>query len=138
MADVVLIAQICMMFAMKVTRDHISPLTVRKVTRGELVIGNNTVREHVLLTADQEIRRWEAADVTQLRESDFASVIESSPEIIVLGTGWQSAFAPRELTFALARRGIGFETMDTPAACRTFNILLNDGRRVAAVLMMST
>ncbi len=121
---------------MKVTRDQISPLTIRKVTRGELVIGNNTVRQHVLLTADQEIRRWTAADVTQLQESDFASVIESGPEIIVLGTGWQATFAPRELTFALARRGIGFESMDTPAACRTFNILLNEGRRVAAVLMM--
>jgi uncharacterized protein len=121
---------------MKVTRDQISPLTIRKVTRGELVIGTNTVRQHVLLTVDQEIRRWTAADVTQLQESDFASVIESGPEIIVLGTGWQAAFAPRELTFALARRGIGFESMDTPAACRTFNILHNEGRRVAAVLMM--
>ena len=121
---------------MKVTRDQISPLTVRKVTRGELVIGNNTVRHHVLLTADQEIRPWTADDFTQLLVGDFASVIESRPEIIVLGTGWQAIFAPRELTFALARRGIGFESMDTPAACRTFNILLNEGRRVAAVLMM--
>ncbi|MEX0976054.1 MAG: MTH938/NDUFAF3 family protein [Woeseia sp.] len=122
---------------MKVTRDQISSLTVRKVTRGELVIGTNTVRQHVLLTADQKILQWTAGDVAQLRESDFASVIESRPEIIVLGTGWHAAFAPRELTFALARRGIGFETMDTPAACRTFNILLNDGRRVAAVLLVS-
>ncbi len=125
------------MLVMKVSRDQVSPLTVRKVTRGELVIGNSTVHQHVLLTADQEIRRWTGGDVSHLRESDFASVIESHPEIIVLGTGWQAAFAPRELTFALARRGIGFETMDTPAACRTFNILLNEGRRVAAVLMMS-
>lgn len=138
MAAVELEAQVCMMFAMKVTRDQISPLTIRKVTRGELVIGNNTVRQHVLLSADQEMHPWAADDVTQLRESDFASVIESRPEIIVLGTGWQAAFAPRELTFAMARLGIGFETMDTPAACRTFNILLNEGRRVAAVLMLST
>ena len=111
-------------------------LTVRRISRGEIQIGNESVSHDVLLTVDQAIRPWTASDIAALDESDFAPVIESQPEIIVLGTGWQPRFPPRELIFAMARRGIGFETMNTPAACRTFNILLNEGRRAAAVLIV--
>ena len=121
---------------MKVTRDPLAPLTVRRISRGEIQIGNESVSHDVLLTVDQAIRPWTASDIAALDESDFAPVIESKPEIIVLGTGWQPRFPPRELIFAMARRGIGFETMNTPAACRTFNILLNEGRRAAAVLIV--
>jgi uncharacterized protein len=121
---------------MKVTRDQLAPLTVRRISRGEIQIGNESVRHDVLLTVDHAIHPWTAGDIAALDENDFAPVIESRPEIIVLGTGWQPGFPPRELIFAMARRGIGFETMNTPAACRTFNILLNEGRRVAAVLIV--
>ena len=54
----------------------------------------------------------------------------------MIGAGWSPALPPRELTFAMARLGIGFEVMDTPAACRTFNILVAEGRRPAAVLVI--
>jgi uncharacterized protein len=121
---------------MKVTRDPLAQMTIRRISRGEIQIGNESVRHDVLLTVDQAIRPWTAGDIAALDESDFAPVIESQPEIIVLGTGWQPRFPPRELIFAMARRGIGFETMNTPAACRTFNILLNEGRRAAAVLIV--
>jgi uncharacterized protein len=121
---------------MKVTRDPLAQMTIRRISRGEIQIGNESVRHDVLLTIDQAIRPWMASDIAALDENDFTPVIESQPEIIVLGTGWQPRFPPRELIFAMARRGIGFETMNTPAACRTFNILLNEGRRAAAVLIV--
>jgi uncharacterized protein len=121
---------------MKVTRDPLAQMTIRRISRGEIQIGNESVRHDVLLTIDQAIRPWTASDIAALDENDFTPVIESQPEIIVLGTGWQPRFPPRELIFAMARRGIGFETMNTPAACRTFNILLNEGRRAAAVLIV--
>ena len=54
--------------------------------------------------------------------------------MVLLGTGTKSVFPPRELTFSFARKGIGLEVMDTAAAARTFNVLANEGRRVAAVL----
>ena len=54
----------------------------------------------------------------------------------MIGTGWAPARPPRELTFAFARKGIGLEVMDTAAAARTFNVLANEGRRVAAVLYL--
>jgi uncharacterized protein len=56
--------------------------------------------------------------------------------MLILGTGWRQCLPPRDLMFGLARRGIGLEMMDTPAACRTFNILIAEGRRPAAILLL--
>lgn len=122
---------------MKVTRDQISPITVRRVAPGELVVGNDTVRDNVVLTAGQAIEPWPVSDVSCFTAGDFAAIIESRPEVVVLGTGWKPVLPPKELMFAMARHGIGFESMDTPAACRTFNILVNEGRRAAAVLIVN-
>ncbi|MGY8795304.1 MAG: Mth938-like domain-containing protein, partial [Woeseiales bacterium] len=83
-------------------------------------------------------RGWMVDDVSKLVESDFATLIEKSPEIVIFGTGWTPKLPPRDLVFALARRGIGFETMDTPAACRTFNVLISEDRDVAAVLLINS
>ncbi|MGH8195372.1 MAG: Mth938-like domain-containing protein [Woeseiaceae bacterium] len=122
---------------MQITRDRNFPITVRHVEPGELRVGDEIVRHNVLLTVDREIREWTAPDVEHLVESDFAELFQSGLETILLGTGWKPVFPPRQLVFALARRGIGFETMTTPAACHTFNILVNEGRRAAAILIVN-
>lgn len=112
-------------------------MTVRKVSPGEILVGNETITENIVLTAERDIERWPVDDVSRFAAEDFAAIIESRPEIVVLGTGWQPALPPREVLFTMARHGIGFESMDTPAACRTFNILINEGRRAAAVLIVN-
>lgn len=121
---------------MKFVREASSAVTVRHVEKGLLKIGNEEIRENVVLFRDSIRRGWEAGDVEALTEQDFADLIAAEPEIVVFGTGWRSCLPPREVVFALARRGIGFETMDTPAACRTFNILISEDRDVAAVLIV--
>jgi uncharacterized protein len=122
---------------MQFTREQNSAITVRQVEPGQLRIGNDIVRNNVLLTADREIRNWGIDNIDDLTEGHLQAIIEAAPEMIVVGTGWKAVFPPRELVFALARRGIGFESMDTPAACRTFNILINEGRRAAAALIVN-
>ena len=77
---------------------------------------------------------WVAVPVESLTIDDLALLIETDPELIVLGTGNQQLLPDRDLMFAMARRGIGLEVMDTPAAARTFNVLVGEGRSVAAVL----
>ncbi len=77
---------------------------------------------------------WVPVPVETLAIDDLALLIETGPALIVLGTGNQQLLPDRELMFAMARRGIGFEVMDTPAAARTFNVLVGEGRSVAAVL----
>lgn len=121
---------------MQITRDDTTELTIRRVERGSLCIGNETVTGNVALTSEKIIRDWPDTRIEALTTDNLATVLAEKPEMIVLGTGWQQQFPPRELMFALARRGIGLETMDTPAACRTFNILVAEGRRPAAVLLL--
>ncbi len=74
--------------------------------------------------------------VEALTVDDLAILIETGPELILLGTGNKQLLPDRDLMFAMARRGIGLEVMDTPAAARTFNVLVGEGRSVAAVLFL--
>ncbi|MCH7855008.1 MAG: hypothetical protein IIB76_11845 [Proteobacteria bacterium] len=121
---------------MKFTREPFSATTIRHVERGRIRIGNEQFEQTLAVTVETIIRDWPAIDIDRLEIEHFAAILASEPDVVVLGTGWQTAFAPRELIFAMARRGTGFEVMDTPAACRTFNILLAEGRHPAAILII--
>jgi uncharacterized protein len=123
---------------MKFVRETHSSLTIHQVDEGVIRIGDEKIRENVVLFRDTIERGWMVDDVSKLVESDFATLIEKSPEIVIFGTGWTPKLPPRDLVFAFARRGIGFETMDTPAACRTFNVLISEDRDVAAVLLINS
>jgi uncharacterized protein len=118
------------------TRDQISALTIHQVEPGAIRIGDETVTESVLIFRDEIQRDVSLQDIAALQEQDLDELLATGPEIVILGTGWKTQRPPRELVFAMARRGIGFEWMDTPAACRTFNILLSEGRDAAAILII--
>ena len=122
---------------MNLTRDPVSAVTIRHAESGRICIGDEQFEQSIVLSADQNIRSWTATNIGELMIEDFEELLTTEPDVVILGTGWQACFVPRELTFAMARRGIGFEVMDTPAACRTFNILLAEGRRPAAILMIT-
>jgi uncharacterized protein len=119
---------------LKITKDPIAANTVRKVDRGSVQVGDTLYTGNIGLLAQKVVDTWPDRPVADLDIDYLAPILESSPEMVLLGSGWQHQFAPRELTFALARRGIGLEVMDTPAACRTFNILVGEGRSPAAIL----
>ncbi len=121
---------------MKFTRDQISHITIRRVESGAILVGDQLLSDNFALTSDEIFLDWQATVIDELSEDDFEPLIASQPELILLGTGSKPQFPPRELVFSLARQGIGLEAMDTAAACRTFNILIGDGRRVAAVLIV--
>jgi len=121
---------------MKFVRETHSSITIRRVDRGVIHIGDEQIRENVILFRDSIERGWSTNSIAELRERDFTALLDQNPEIVVLGTGWSPQLPPRDLVFALARRGIGLETMDTPAACRTFNVLLSENRDAAAVLII--
>ncbi len=121
---------------MKFTREIPTTLMIHSVSEREIRIGNNAYIETIALTVDIIIDDWTAKSVGELEENDFSILLNENPEVIVLGTGMTNVFPPRELVFAFARRGIGFEVMATPAAARTFNVLAGENRRVAAVLYL--
>lgn len=122
---------------MKFVREPGSAVTVRHVEQGMIKVGNEELTENVVLFRDKIYRGWQPADIENLNSRDLADLLEKEPEVIIFGTGWQTRLPPRELVFTLARRGIGFEMMDTPAACRTFNVLVSEDRDAAAVLIIN-
>ena len=121
---------------MKFTRENPTTQTIRSVSEGQIRIADKVYDTTIALTLDDVIADWPAKQLEDLSEDDFKTLLATSPEIIVLGTGSRNVFPPRELVFAMARRGVGFEVMDTAAAARTFNVLASEGRSVAAVLYL--
>jgi uncharacterized protein len=122
---------------LKFTRENSTSLVIRSITADEIRIGDDVFGRTIALTTDAVLEGWPQKSVAELTEADFAVLLDANPEIIVLGTGPGNIFAPRELVFSMARRGVGFEVMTTAAAARTFNVLAGEGRRVASVLYLS-
>lgn len=120
----------------KFTREMTGTLTVQRVTPSSITVNGQPYVESIALTPAEIFSDWRAKPVAELAETDFEALLEGAPEIILLGTGPDNLFPPRELMFAFARRGIGLECMDTAAAARTFNVLAAEGRQVAAVLYL--
>jgi uncharacterized protein len=110
--------------------------SVYKVGPEGITVGGELISNSVILTPDRIFRDWPVKSVATVTEQDFAPAIEAECDVIVFGTGDRPIFPPRSVVFAFARRGIGFEAMDTVAACRTFNILVGEGRRAAAALIL--
>ena len=119
---------------LKFTRELSARLLIRSVSDNVIRINDESYSMSVMLTAEDLLGSWHDTPVAELSEAHFDAVFSTSPEVVLLGTGSSNVFPPRELMFAFARKGIGLEVMDTAAAARTFNVLANEGRRVAAVL----
>lgn len=80
---------------------------------------------------------WDATDVASLSVEDFAPVLAAEPkvEILLLGTGGTMRMIPKALRLTLREQGVVVELMDSRAVCRTYNVLLAEGRRVAAAML---
>ena len=94
--------------------------------------------EGSLLILRDEARSWPVRSMAELAPAHFAEVIEAGRgevEFVLLGAGAANALPPRAVREALQRAGIGLEFMDTPAACRLYNILTAEGRKLAAALI---
>jgi uncharacterized protein len=104
---------------------------------GEGYVAVNRARhEKSVVVTPQSVTHWEVRGFESLSFADFAFVAEHKPEIVVLGTGALQRFPRAELTHALAAAGAGLEAMDSKAACRTYNILAAEGRRVVAAILV--
>jgi uncharacterized protein len=104
---------------------------------GFIRLGIVEYRDNVLVTPDRIITGWAPGGFDALTEGDFAALAALEPEVALLGTGASLRFPHPRLTRSLIDAGIGLEVMDTPAVCRTFNILAAEGRKVAAAVLLS-
>jgi len=104
---------------------------------GFVRLGVVEYRDNLLVTPERIVTGWAPGGFDQLTEADFVSLAELAPEVALLGTGGTMRFPHPRLTRPLIEAGIGLEVMDTPAACRTFNILAAEGRKVAVAVLLS-
>jgi len=109
---------------------------IRGYSEAEIRIGEHSVRRSCIVTADTLITQWEPQSFAELTPAHLEAILELAPELVLLGTGPIQQFPPAEIRALLARRGVGLEAMQLGAACRTFNVLVQEERRVAAGLFL--
>jgi len=101
------------------------------------VLVNGQRHESSLIVLPGQLLPWEVARFDALAETDFQIFLGMDLEVLLLGTGSKQRFPHPRLTQALMRKRIGVEVMDLHAACRTYNILMTEERRVAAALLFA-
>jgi uncharacterized protein len=90
----------------------------------------------LVVMPEQEPRPWPVAGFDALTAADFEAIAGDAPDVVILGTGERQRFIHPGLVQPLAERRVGVECMDNKAACRTYNILMGEGRRVALALII--
>ena len=101
------------------------------------VLVNNVRYEANLIVMPEHVLPWSAAGFADLHEEDFSELAAMRPEVVLLGTGESLRFPHPRLTRIFAGARIGVEVMDIQAACRTYNILMSEERKVAAALLFT-
>ncbi len=122
---------------MKLTDDSIGGIhLIRAYSPGEIRVGEQTVNSSCLIRADKMVADWRPQRIEDLTVEDLDPIFALEPEIVVLGSGSRQKFPPTSLLARLLSRGVGCEVMDTGAACRTYNVLVSEDRRVVAALFL--
>ena len=110
--------------------------TITGYGEGYVVVNGERRSSNVVVLPDR-IEPWSVKGFEDLSADDFAFLGDLDVEIVLLGTGPRQRFPHPRLTAALAQSGIGLEVMDVQAACRTYNILVAEERKVAAALLLA-
>ena len=122
---------------MKFAQDHInSKYLIEAYEAGLIRVGGKDYRHNLLLMPDQLKTAWPVASLHDVQKADLDQLAEQEPDLILFGTGAKQLFLHPKHFSPIINAGIGYEVMPTHAACRTFNILLAEDRRVLAVLII--
>jgi uncharacterized protein len=122
---------------MRFTQDSSSATKLIRAYRpGELRINDDIYSETVMVSASDVVTLPEVRDVNDLSRLDVSRILAQKPELVLLGTGPAQIFPAAAFRAEFLRAGIGFEVMDTGAACRTFNVLVAEHRQVVALLVV--
>jgi uncharacterized protein len=114
-----------------------TPHVVRGYAPGRLRIGDREYARSVIVSAATLIDDWRPQHIVELTAADLEPALAIKPQVLLLGSGARQVFPAPELLAQLYAARIGFEVMDTGAACRTYNVLVGEGRHVAAALIIA-
>ena len=123
---------------MKLQPDKSSAPLVRAYDAQWLQIDDQRFTQSVVVSSltGHHPRTWAPATFSELNAAYLQELADEGAELVILGTGRQLRFPPPDWLAPFARRRIGLESMDTAAACRTYNILAGEGRKVLAALLL--
>ncbi len=122
---------------MKFTQDNTGDGNIiQHYTKGQIVINGKIYKHSLIVTPSTIIDTWTPTDFSSLTANDLSILTDLAPEIVILGTGEVQRFPAHALSQQLIAQNVGVESMGTAAACRTYNILMAEGRNVAAALFM--
>ena len=119
---------------MLLSKENSSVNLIAAWKKGAILVGEEWLLGHVIISPETIIRDWGVDTPAALAVDHLESAVAMRPEIILVGTGAQLVLPEENLMQLLGERGIGVEIMDTPAACRTYNVLAHEHRRVVAAL----
>jgi uncharacterized protein len=119
---------------MQLSRDSSTVNLIRAWEPGRVRIADRWLAGNVIVGNDRIVEGWTSVQPHELMIEHLEPAFALEPTIIVLGTGNERLLPDVELMAAAADRSVGLEIMSTPAACRTFNVLLSEQRRVVAAL----
>jgi uncharacterized protein len=120
---------------MKLHADKTTGNYIQSYREGAALVNGEWQPTGLVISADSLVAGWQAPALEALAIDDLAGALALDPEVIVLGTGPSHRFPRHALMVEVMSRGVGFEAMATAAACRTYNILLAEDRRVVAILL---
>ena len=119
---------------------HLQTNTTQRLFSGHgpdyVAVNGQRFTRPVVVTAEAVHTDWSAPDFAGLAPAHFEYFLTLKPEVLLFGTGARQQFAHPNLYHELIRAGIAIEFMDTPAACRTYNILVAEDRRVVAAVLL--
>lgn len=119
---------------LQLTKETTESNIIRAWEEGRVRVGEQWISGNVIVSAQHIVTEWTSEPPDSLSIEQLTPAIELAPEIILIGTGVQTLLPDVELMAALAEKRIGVEIMTTPSACRTYNVLIHEGRHVAIAL----
>jgi uncharacterized protein len=112
--------------------DH---LFIRSISEAGIQVVDDFYREALIISASEIIPDWPVKTVEDIEQTHLEQVLALEPEVVLIGTGARQVFLPPALMMFFYGRNIGIEVMSTDAACRTFNVLVSESRKVVAALI---
>jgi uncharacterized protein len=109
---------------------------IRAYAPGEVRVGERSFRQSLIVTPASLIESWRPRTMDDLQCADLEPVLALAPQVLLLGSGPAQRFPGRAVLEGLYAARVGFEIMDSGAACRTYNVLVAEGREVAVALML--
>jgi uncharacterized protein len=121
---------------MKLEPDNFDVQTIQGYGAGWVAVQGEKINHSVILGSQGQRANWQCCRFEDLTEAHFAQLADFDAELIIFGSGSRIRFPPAAWLQPLMVKRIGLETMDTGAACRTYNILAGEGRRVVVALVL--